>query len=175
MQSAKNKALFLDRDGTINVDHGYVYEPERFEFVEGIFELCAAAAARGYIIIVASNQSGVSRGYYTSEQMDECNAHMCAAFRSRGITIADVFCATALDDADPLRKPNPGMFLAAIERHSIDPAQSIAIGDSERDALAAKRAGVGRVLLLSRPGRQAQASSAADAAVDSLAAAIKFL
>lgn len=142
------KALFLDRDGTINVDCGYVFEPERFVFVDGIFELCRKAQKLGYLIIVISNQSGVSRGYYAEAQMNACNAHMCAEFAKHGITVTDVLTCTAADDSDPDRKPNPGMFLKAVARHGIDPAASVAIGDSERDSVAARRAGVGTVILL---------------------------
>lgn len=142
------KALFLDRDGTINVNYGYVFEPEKFVFIDGVFELCRKAQELGYLIIVISNQSGVSRGYYTETQMNACNAHMCAEFAKRGITVTDVLTCTAADDSDPDRKPNPGMFLKAVARHGIDPAASVAVGDSERDSVAARRAGVGTVILL---------------------------
>ena len=142
------KALFLDRDGTINVNYGYVFEPEKFVFIDGVFELCRKAQELGYLIIVISNQSGVSRGYYTETQMNACNAHMCAEFAKRGITVTDVLTCTAANDADPDRKPNSGMFLKAIARHGIDPAASVAVGDSERDSVAARGAGVGTVVLL---------------------------
>lgn len=142
------KALFLDRDGTINVNYGYVHEPSRFHFIDGIFELCKNAQAQGYKLIVISNQSGVARGYYTLEQMNRCNAYMCAEFAKRGVVIDDVLCCTAVDDADPDRKPNPGLFLKAIARHGIDPDRSVAIGDSDRDTAAARASGVRRVYQL---------------------------
>jgi len=142
------RALFLDRDGTINVNYGYVFEPKRFVFIDGIFEFCRKAQELGYLIIVISNQSGVSRGYYTEGQMNACNAHMCAEFAKRGIMVTDVLTCTAMDDDDPDRKPNPGMFLKAIARYGIDPVASVAVGDSERDSVAAQRAGVGAVILL---------------------------
>jgi len=147
-----DKALFLDRDGTVNVNYGYVFEPEKFHFVDGVFDFCRKARDVGYRLIVISNQSGVARGYYTVEQMNACNAYMCAEFAKRGIVIDDVFCCTALDDADPDRKPNPGLFLKAIARHGVDPARSVAVGDSERDAVAARAAGVGRILELGADG-----------------------
>jgi len=143
------KALFLDRDGTINVNYGYVCEPAKFHFIDGIFDLCRAARDDGYKLIVISNQSGVARGYYTRGQMDACNAYMCAEFAKRGLVIDDVLCCTALDDADPDRKPNPGLFLKAIERHGLDPAKSVAVGDSARDDVAARKAGIGKCFLLS--------------------------
>ena len=61
----KQRALFLDRDGVINIDHGYVHKKENFEFVDGIFELCKQAKQFGYLIIVITNQAGIGRGYYT--------------------------------------------------------------------------------------------------------------
>lgn len=145
-----NKALFLDRDGTINVNYGYVFEPEKFDFVEGIFDLCRAAKDAGYLLIVVSNQSGVARGYYTEDEMNACNAYMCGEFAKRGMAIDGVFCCTALDDAHPDRKPNAGLFLKAIRQFGIDPAASVAVGDSARDDMAARAAGVGRSFLLTR-------------------------
>ena len=61
------KALFLDRDGTINIDYGYVFQPEKFEFINGIFELCRKAQEKGYLIIVITNQSGIARGYFSEQ------------------------------------------------------------------------------------------------------------
>lgn len=146
------KAIFLDRDGTINVNYGYVHEPSRFDFIDGVFAFCRKAQAAGYRLIVISNQSGVARGYYTEAQMKLCNDYMCAEFAKRGVTIDDVFCCTALDDTDPDRKPNPGLFLKAIAKHGVLPAESVAVGDSDRDAVAARAAGIGRVYRLGPGG-----------------------
>lgn len=174
MDKGNARALILDRDGTVNVNFGYVYEPERFVFIDGIFELCRAAAERGYKVIIVSNQSGVTRGYYSEAQMDECNARMVEAFKAHGVDIAEVICCTALDDADARRKPNPGMFYEAIEHHNLDAKRCVALGDGERDAVAARRAGVAKVLLLApedeRPGK-----TVADAVITSLTQAIPFL
>ena len=165
------RALILDRDGTVNEDFGYVCEPERFVFKEGIFDLCRAAQSAGFKIIVISNQSGVSRGYYSEAEMEACNARMCAAFRDAGVEVSDVICCTSQDDADPRRKPNPGMFREAIARHGLEPSRCVARGDSERDAVAARRAGVGLVLRL---GERDGAETAADATVHALRDAIAF-
>ena len=143
-----NKTLFLDRDGTINIDYGYVHEPDRFVFRDGIFDLCRAAQSRGYSIVVVSNQSGVGRGYYTEAEMDACNSRMEEAFGKEGIRISAVYCCTSADDSDPDRKPNPGMFAKAASDLGIDLASSVSLGDSARDAIAASRAGVGLNLLL---------------------------
>ena len=65
--SAQQRALFLDRDGVINVDHGYVHNPENFEFIDGVFEVARAARVRNYKLVVITNQAGIARGYYSEE------------------------------------------------------------------------------------------------------------
>lgn len=143
----KVKALFLDRDGTINVDYGYTYETEKFAFVDGIVELCKKAQEKDYKIIVITNQSGVERGYYTLEQMNAFNDLMLSEFKKQGVSITDVYCCPYLDHPD--RKPAPGMFLKARDRYNIDMEKSIAIGDKERDIESAFNAGVKTGYLLS--------------------------
>ena len=175
------KALFLDRDGTINIDTGYVYKKEDFEFLDGIFEFALAAQEKGYALIVASNQSGVARGFYSPEEMNLCNAYMKEEFAKHHIDILDIFCATALDENDPDRKPNPGMFLKAIAKYDIDPNSSISIGDSLRDLLASKRAGIEKTILLENTKPQKPlnenefGSSLVSAKAANLREAIKFL
>lgn len=141
------RAFFLDRDGVINADKAYVHKIADFEFVDGIFDACRAAQSRGFIIIVATNQSGIARGYYSEEDFAKLTAHMLGEFEKRGVRIADVFHCPLLDGPD--RKPNPGMFLKARDRHSIDMSRSVSLGDKERDIEAASRAGVVRNYLLS--------------------------
>lgn len=139
------KALFLDRDGTINADHGYVYRVEDFEFLPGIFELCSRAQALGYLIIVITNQSGIARGYYKEEDFSRLTAHMVSEFAQRGIHITDVLHCPEL--SGPNRKPEPGLFLEAQRKHGLDMAASVSVGDNPRDAEAAQRAGCGRNFL----------------------------
>lgn len=139
------KALFLDRDGTINVDYGYVHEPSRFVFFDGIFDVCRQARDHGYAIIVVTNQSGIARGYFTEEAYNTLTRHMMDAFAREGVVLTDVLHCPLLDGPD--RKPNPGLFLKARDRHGIDMAASISIGDKPRDIQAAEAAGVGTNLL----------------------------
>lgn len=140
-----HKALFLDRDGTINIDYGYVYQPEKFHFIDGIFDLCQTAQQSGYLIIVITNQSGISRGYFTEQDFQKINTHMINEFRKNNIHITDVFYCPDL--IGPNRKPNTGMFLSAQKKHCIDMSQSICIGDKEQDILAGRNAGCGKNLL----------------------------
>lgn len=141
----KVKALFLDRDGTINEDYGYTYETDKLDFIDGIFDVCLEAQSRGYKIFVITNQSGVERGYYSLEQMNAFNSHMKNEFAKKGIEITDFYCCPYLEHED--RKPLPGMFLKAKDRYNIDMAASLAVGDKERDVEAALSAGVGKCYL----------------------------
>lgn len=141
------KALFLDRDGTINVDYGYVHEPEKFEFIDGIFEFCRAAQEHGYLIIVITNQSGIERGYFTVADYERINQYMIDEFAKHGITITETFYCPSLTGPD--RKPEPGLFYKARDKYDIDMAASINIGDRDRDVNAGIAAGVGTNLLYS--------------------------
>ena len=140
-----NKALFLDRDGTINVDYGYVYQPEKFDFIDGVFDFCRRAQEKGYKIIVITNQSGIARGYYTVSDYEKCTEYMIGKFKEQGILITDVFYCPELSGED--RKPNAGMFLKAQKKYEINMAESVSVGDKQRDIDAARKAGVGRNFL----------------------------
>lgn len=143
------KALFLDRDGVVNVDTGYVHRRVDFHLVPGILELCRQARAKGYLVIVATNQSGIGRGMFTEEDFIQLTDYMKGVFRNAGAEIADVFHCPSVDDAHPDRKPNPGLFLKAAAAHGLDMASCVSVGDRERDIQAALSAGVGRNFLFS--------------------------
>jgi len=143
------KALFLDRDGTINEEVHYLHRPEDFRFVPGIVELCRAAQTAGYAIIVITNQSGIARGYYTEADYRELTAHMEKQFAEQGVKITGVLHCPFLESSHPDRKPNPGLFLQARDRWGLDMAGSLSLGDKERDVAAGRAAGVGRNYLLS--------------------------
>jgi D-glycero-D-manno-heptose 1,7-bisphosphate phosphatase len=150
------KALFLDRDGVINVDHGYLYKPSKVEFVDGIFDLCQRFQSAGYLIVVITNQSGIGRGYYTEHDFHKLSQWMKDEFASRGIVISKFyFCphhATGakgeyLKDCD-CRKPKPGMLLQAAKELDIDLCKSVLVGDKYSDIQAANSAGLQRCVLL---------------------------
>lgn len=140
------KALFLDRDGTINVDYGYVHEWSKFEFVEGVMEFCRRAQDRGYSIIVATNQSGIARGMFTECEYRSLTRRMKREFARNGVKITAVYHCPDLEGPD--RKPAPGLFLKAQRRYGIDMKRSVSVGDKPRDVEAGKAAGVGRNVLL---------------------------
>ncbi len=141
----QTKALFLDRDGTINIDYGYVYQPDRFILVDGIVDLCKKAQEKGYLIIVITNQSGIARDYYTDADFQKLNQYMLDLFAEKGVIITDVFYCPEL--SGPRRKPECGMFLEAQKKYNIDMAQSVSIGDKERDIKAGEKASVGKNFL----------------------------
>jgi len=152
-----DKALFLDRDGIINVDHGYVFQKENFEFVDGIFDLCQKASALGYKIIVITNQAGIARGYYNEADFLTLTAWMKAEFEKQNIHILDVFYCPHHPDKGvnefgvkcDCRKPAPGMIIQAQQKHRLTLHDSVLIGDKVSDMNAAKNAGISQRILVS--------------------------
>ncbi len=173
------RALLLDRDGVINVNHGYVHTPDKFDFIDGIFDLCLAATQRGYLLIVVTNQAGIGRGYYDEAAFHALSDWMRARFRAHGSEIAHVyFCPDHPEHGigrykreSEFRKPNPGMILAAAADFDLDLAACVLVGDKPSDMQAGRAAGVGRNLLY-EPGH---ATSLADNIVGSLRDAIPAL
>ncbi len=157
----KKPALFLDRDGVINVEKNYLYRIEDFEFIEGVFELCHKYQDKGYLIIIVTNQSGIARGYYSEDDFSDLTRWMVDVFAREGINITDVYhCPHHPDISGPCscRKPEPGMLLKAAEEHHIDMKNSLLVGDSERDILAAHRAGVRESYLFSKEAIKSEAN-----------------
>lgn len=139
-------ALFLDRDGVINIDHGYVGHPADFELIDGIFAALRLAAARGYALIVITNQSGIARGYFSQAEYDALENHMRRIFADEGIAFTAIRHCAHLPDADCLcRKPHPGMILDVAREYNVDLSRSVLIGDKASDVEAGRAAGVGRI------------------------------
>lgn len=149
-QDGGRAALFLDRDGIVNVNHGYVHSPEGTDWLPGIFELCTAAQEAGYLLVVVTNQAGIARGYYDEAQFREYTLWMHAQFQARGITIAATYYCPHHPESGlgeyrcpcQCRKPAAGMLLAAASDLAIDLSASILVGDSVSDIDAAASAGV---------------------------------
>lgn len=140
-----NRALFLDRDGVINEDYGYVHKIEDFHFREGIFDVCRAAQQARMKIIVVTNQAGIGRGFYNSSDYRVVTEYMISRFASENAQIASVYHCPyhpraglghfKYNSFD--RKPYPGMLIQACRDHHINPSLSIMIGDKDTDKLAA--------------------------------------
>ncbi len=155
----RRPALFLDRDGVINIDHGYVHRAEAFDFVPGIFELVRAANVSGYRVVVVTNQSGIARGFFSESQFHDLTGWMRDRFSAEGCWIDAVyFCPFHPEHGlgiyrreSHYRKPGPGMLLQAARDWSLDLASSILVGDNVTDMRAGRAAGIRRRFLLGSP------------------------
>jgi len=149
------KALFLDRDGVINIEKNYLYKKEDFEFIDGLFELCKYYKNLGYRIFVVTNQSGIARKYYTQEEFLDLSEWMMKEFAHNGIEISKVyFCPhhPTISGECRCRKPEPGMLLDAANEFHIDLENSIIIGDKESDIEAGINAGLKESYLFDASG-----------------------
>jgi D-glycero-D-manno-heptose 1,7-bisphosphate phosphatase len=143
------RALFLDRDGVINLDTAYAHLSEQITFIDGIFDLARAAREKNYLLIVITNQAGIGRGYYTQEQFHELMQWMGERFEKEGAKwTAYYFCPHHPDEGCPCRKPKPGMLTQAAKEWGVDMENSIMVGDNETDMRAAEAAGVGKRVLI---------------------------
>src|SRR5579883_1346286 len=148
-------ALILDRDGVINHDAGYLHRIEECRFVDGIFAMTAAFAARGFAIVIATNQSGIGRGYYGEADFAAFMDWMRGEFAAQGVAIAGVYHCPDHPTAgigayrrdNPWRKPGPGMILQAAADLSLDLARSWTVGDQPGDIEAGRAAGVGTLVM----------------------------
>ena len=144
------RALFLDKDGVINVNHGYVCTPERTDFIGSAFELCRAATQHGFLNVVVTNQAGIGRGYYSESDFTTYVDWVRAQFRERGAQLdAFYYCphhpehgiGKYLRDC-ACRKPKPGMLLDAKRDLDLELSRSVLVGDSASDLEAGRAAGV---------------------------------
>lgn len=141
-----NRALFLDRDGVINIDTGYLSRVADFRFVPGIFDLCRAYQKNGYQLIVVTNQAGIAHGFLTAADLIAIHLHMDEGFQKQGVYLNAMYSCHEKDG--PNRKPEPGMILDAQRTHDLDLPNSIIIGDQITDIEAGRRAGVGCCILI---------------------------
>ena len=149
------RALFLDRDGVINVEKEYLYKIEDFEFIDGIFELCRHYQNLGYLIFIVTNQSGIARGFYSEEDFTKLTEWMLKEFVKRDIVITKVYHCPHHPDLSGecvCRKPKPGMLRAAADAFDLDLKNSIMIGDKERDIEAGLNADLRETYLFDESG-----------------------
>ncbi len=141
----KRPCVFFDRDGIVNRDPGagYVERPEDFHLLPAFVEALRVATDRGYAAVVVTNQRGVGRGLMTCDALAHIHGRLRAELAGQGLALTAIESCTATDDADPRRKPNPGMLLDAAARHGLDVSASWMVGDRERDVEAGRRAGCG--------------------------------
>ena len=159
-----SKALFIDRDGIINQDFGYVSSVEDFKFTDGIFDLLTCFARAGYILVVVTNQSGIGRGYYSQSDFEFLTKWMIERFAEHKIEIKDVFfCPHVPEEQCRCRKPNVGMVESAVSAHNIDVNKSWMIGDKLSDVQLARNSGISKAIFIG-----VQGSEIADLSFDSV-------
>ena len=163
------KTIFLDRDGVINKDINYLHKIDDFEFIDGIFDVCLYFQSLGYKIIIITNQSGISRGYYSHSDYQKVTQWMLDQFKYKNINILDVFhCPHGPDSTCDCRKPKPGMFLKAKDKYNTDMEKSWMIGDKERDTIAANSAGIDNAILVRSGHKIHESNSDAKIILDSI-------
>ncbi|AZG36707.1 D-glycero-beta-D-manno-heptose 1,7-bisphosphate 7-phosphatase [Shewanella psychromarinicola] len=173
-----NKAVFLDRDGVINKDNGYVHIVDDFEYIDGVFEACLALKQMGYLLVVVTNQSGIARGMYSEDDFHDLTEWMDWNFADKGVELDGIYycphhpekgLGEYKQDCD-CRKPKPGMLVDAAQFLKIDLSQSVMVGDKADDIRAARAAGI-KTAILVRSGKVVDEAGVelASAVVDSIA------
>ena len=171
-------AIFLDRDGTINVDHGYVHEIDNFEFIDGVIDAMRELKKMGFALVVVTNQSGIARGKFTEAQFETLTEWMDWSLADRDVDLDGIYycphhpqgSVEEFRQVCDCRKPHPGMFLSARDYLHIDMAASYMVGDKLEDMQAAAAASVGTKVLV-RTGKPItpEAENAAEWVLNSLA------
>lgn len=151
-----NPAIFLDRDGVINVDTGYVYLVDDFKFIDGVIDALLKLKQKGYLLVVVTNQSGIARGMFTEEQFMSLTEWMDWSLADRGVDLDGIyFCPHHPSEGSDqyrksctCRKPGPDMILDAVKHLDIDLTRSYMVGDKPSDMKAAINAGVAHKILV---------------------------
>ena len=139
-----NKACFLDRDGVLNEDVGYLHKSEDFRWINGAVEAIKLLKKNNFLVIVITNQSGVRRGYFTSKDVTNLHEWMNKILKKEGIQINDFFFSEDLPNNNPesRRKPSPKMINEAVEKYNLDKTRCFMVGDKKTDLIAAKNASI---------------------------------
>ena len=138
-----NKAAFLDRDGTLNEDTGYLYKIKDFRWIKGAVNALRILKKNNFLIIVVTNQSGVSRGFFSENDIKKLHKWMNQQLLKYDLMIDDFFFATDLPNNNNInsrRKPSPAMLNEAVEKYNLDKNKCFMLGDKQTDIEAAKNA-----------------------------------
>jgi len=144
-----NKAIFLDRDGVINVERGYTHRLEDFVILPDLIEVLQLFQQKGYLLIIVSNQSGIAKNLYTQKDVEVLHAYLLGELTKNNIQLSEVYYCVHHPDVSKCicRKPDSLFVEKGLARFNIDPKQSYFIGDKERDTEAAEKAGVKGILI----------------------------
>lgn len=158
-----NKAVFLDRDGTIIIDRGYLSDPDGIELIPDAVDALEKLQEAGFQLVIISNQSAIGRGMCSKSDVEAVNTRMCEVFEEYGIKFDEiVYCPHTPEDVCDCRKPEPKMILDVAERLSIDLKESAMVGDKMSDVNAGVAAGCGINVLLSEDRPDVQTLVAPD-------------
>ena len=177
-----SKAVFLDRDGVINVDHGYVHKVDDFEYIEGVFEACRELKQLGYKLVVVTNQSGIARGMYSEDDFHTLTEWMDWNFTDKGVELDGIYYCPHHPEKGlgeykqdcECRKPKSGMLESAARFLNIDFSQSVMVGDKHDDMLAALNINIPTRVIV-KTGKGEVSSNAATNVINSIADLPKLL
>ncbi|MFP4369286.1 MAG: D-glycero-alpha-D-manno-heptose-1,7-bisphosphate 7-phosphatase [Candidatus Kapaibacterium sp.] len=145
------RCVFFDRDGVVNIRKmgGYIQSVEEFKFIEDFLPIFKRIKEKGYLAILVTNQQGIGKGIMTEEVLKEIHNHMQLHLLDyTGYSFDDIYFCPELDSAGSFRrKPNPGMLLEAIDKWDIDKENSFMIGDTDKDAIAGRKAGIKTIII----------------------------
>jgi len=163
------KIIFLDRDGVINKEVGYLHKVEDFIFIDGVFEVLKELQYSGYEFIIITNQSGIGRGFYTEKDYQKVDKWMKDKFKSKNINILhSLHCPHTDEDNCLCRKPKPGLIRKCFEKYAISKKDSWLVGDSERDIEAGIRSQIFNTILVRSGHKINESKTKALAVVDSI-------
>lgn len=150
----KNKAVFLDQDGTLIRDKHYLSDPEKISIYSGVVPALKKLKAKGWKLIIGTNQSGIGRGYFTVQELKKVHARLLALFKRERVRIDDIFfCPHLPEEGCRCRKPETGMLEKAKRKHFLNLKECYVIGDKESDILWGKKAGAKSILVLTGVGK----------------------
>ena len=180
-RAMRKRALFLDRDGVVNEEVGYLYRTEEMRFVDGIFSLCRTAAGLGYRLIVVTNQAGIARGYYSEADFEVLMEFMRGKLRAEGVELDAVYYCPFHPEhgvgryrqEHEDRKPGTGMLRRGAREFGVELSESVLVGDRCSDVGAANAAGLRQAFLMS--GTEAAGCGGEYVAVKSLAEVERWL
>jgi D-glycero-D-manno-heptose 1,7-bisphosphate phosphatase len=168
--------VLIDRDGTINVEKHYLSDPAELELIPGVAEGLRLLRDLGLGIAIITNQSGIARGYFDLERLEQIHARLKEMLAAEGIAVDGIYlCPHGPDDDCACRKPLPGMVEQAVAEHGFDPKMGFVIGDKNADVDLGRGVGATTFLVRTGHGPKAEPTTKADHVVDDLLAAARII
>jgi D,D-heptose 1,7-bisphosphate phosphatase len=166
-------AVFLDRDGTVMIDHGFVGDPAQVELLPTVIDALTRLRTAGYKLLIISNQSGVARGYFDMSAVHRVEAELVAQLAHFGVQLDGFYVCPHLNEGCSCRKPQPGMLLQAAQEHNLDLSRSVMVGDRGSDVAAGQALGLPGILVLT--GKKSYDGPLPDAVLPNLEAVAEWI